>query len=54
MPASREHRDYRDTWGDRDGRNWFDRASETVAGWFSDETQSTMKAVLAQLAAKSK
>ena len=31
-----------------------DFADEMNAGWFSDETQSTMKAVLAQLAAKSK
>lgn len=33
---SREYRDYRGTWGG-DGRNWFDRASDTVAGWFSDD-----------------
>lgn len=33
---SREQRDYRGTWGG-DGRNWFDRASDTVAGWFSDD-----------------
>ena len=35
---SREHRDYRGTWGERTGKgNWLDRASETVAGWFSDD-----------------
>ncbi len=33
---SREYRDYRGTWGG-DGRSWFDRASDTVAGWFSDD-----------------
>ena len=34
---SREQRDYRGTWGEREGRNWLDRASDTVAGWFSDD-----------------
>ncbi len=34
---SRENRDYRDTWGGRDERNWLDRATDTVAGWFSDD-----------------
>lgn len=34
---SRENRDYRGTWGSRDERNWFDRATDTVAGWFADD-----------------
>lgn len=34
---SRENRDYRGTWGGRDERNWLDRATDTVAGWFSDD-----------------
>ena len=34
---SREYRDYRGNWGDDDSRNWFDRATDTVAGWFSDD-----------------
>ena len=34
---SRESRDYRGTWGGNGERNWFDRATDTVAGWFSDD-----------------
>lgn len=34
---SRENRDYRGTWGSRDERNWLDRATDTVAGWFADD-----------------
>ena len=34
---SRENRDYRGTWGSHDERNWFDRAADTVAGWFADD-----------------
>src|SRR5690606_25759303 len=34
---SRERRDYRGTWGGDGERNWFDRATDTVAGWFSDD-----------------
>lgn len=38
VTPSREQRDYRGTWGGRgEGRNWLDRASDTVAGWFSDD-----------------
>ncbi len=37
---SRAYRDYRGTWGGRsDRRNWLDRASDTVAGWFSDDDE---------------
>jgi osmotically-inducible protein OsmY len=36
---SREHRDYRGTWGGRsgEGRGWLDRVSDTVEGWFGDD-----------------
>lgn len=34
---SREGPDYRGTWGAGGERNWFDRATDTVAGWFSDD-----------------
>lgn len=34
---SRENRDYRGTWGGDGERNWLDRATDTVAGWFSDD-----------------
>ena len=35
---SREHRDYRGTWGGApEGRGWLDRVSDTVEGWFGDD-----------------
>jgi len=40
---SRENRDYRGTWGNEGERNWFDRATDAVTGWFSDDDDDTRR-----------